>query len=432
MKRLMPKIVLNFKELVASYGTTKILNGFNATICQGEFVGLIGPNGAGKSTLLKCLSGLLAIDSGKIVVEGKDNDDYTYKERAQIVAVVPQSFEIDYDFTVEDIVLMGRNPYLSIRVKESQDDYDRVERAMSVTKTLQFRKRFFNSLSGGEKQRVIIARAIAQEPAIILLDEPTSALDIHHQIQVMELIRDLNLSQSLTVVAVLHDINLASRYCNRLILMKEGRVIADDVPSQVVTEENLREVYPMKMFIHENKLFKKPEIIPLRIIEDKNRFRKKHIHVIGGGNEASQVLESLQSMGHRITIGVINKGCGDWLTARKLNIEMVVEKPFTDITKESYNKNVEIMKQADMILVSDLAFGLGNVKNLKGIEALNCPVYFNQNCLNNDFTQGLLLKYYNRLKAKEDFFAIESDQEFLERLKEETAIKDDRPKEEAN
>ncbi len=424
MKRLMPKIVLDFKQVVASYGDHKILNGFNATICQGEFVGLIGPNGAGKSTLLKCLSALLAIDSGEIIIEGKNNKDYSYKERAQIVAVVPQSFDIDYDFTVEDIVLMGRNPYLSVRVRESQRDYDLVEKAMIATKTLAFRKRFFTSLSGGEKQRVIIARAIAQEPKIILLDEPTSALDIHHQIEVMELIRNLNLGQSMTVVAVLHDINLASRYCNRLILMNEGRVLVDDQPAQVVTEENLKQVYPMKMFIHENKLFGKPEIIPLRIIEEANAFKKRHIHIIAGGNQASSILESLQAMGHRVTMGVVNEGSGDWLTALKLGIEMVVEKPFTDISDKNEKINLAIMKEADMILLSNLAFGRGNIKNLKGLEGLNSPIYFNKNCLNNDFTGGLVDQYYKALKIKKHFFEIDTDQEFIDKVKEETKIKE--------
>jgi iron complex transport system ATP-binding protein len=199
MERLMPRIMLDFKDVVSGYGEKDILQGFSATICQGEFVGLIGPNGTGKSTLLKCLSGLLPIKSGVITLEEKNNTNYTQRERAQMIAVVPQSFDIDYDFTVEDIVLMGRNPYLSYRTRETQNDYNIVTEAMRATKTLNFRKRFYNNLSGGEKQRVIIARAIAQEPDIILLDEPTSALDIHHQIEVMELIRNLNLKKSMTV-----------------------------------------------------------------------------------------------------------------------------------------------------------------------------------------------------------------------------------------
>lgn len=323
MERLMPRIMLDFKDVVSGYGEKDILQGFSATICQGEFVGLIGPNGTGKSTLLKCLSGLLPVKSGVITLEEKNNTSYTQRERAQMIAVVPQSFDIDYDFTVEDIVLMGRNPYLSYRTRETQNDYNIVTEAMRATKTLNFRKRFYNNLSGGEKQRVIIARAIAQEPDIILLDEPTSALDIHHQIEVMELIRNLNLKKSMTVVAVLHDINLAARYCNRLILMKDGRVIIDGTPKEVITEANLKKVYEMKMFIQENKLFCKPEIIPLRVIKESENYRSLKIHVICGGNQASQVLEELEAMGHQVTAGVVNQGSDDWTICDVLGLSLI-------------------------------------------------------------------------------------------------------------
>lgn len=424
MQRLMPRIMLNFKDVVAAYGDTEILRGFNAVICQGEFVGLIGPNGAGKSTLLKCLSGLLPLKSGEIILEEKNNTTYSQRERAQMVAVVPQSFDIDYDFSVEDIVLMGRNPYLSFKVKESRYDYDVVTEAMHATKTLQFRKRLFNTLSGGEKQRVIIARAIAQEPDIILLDEPTSALDIHHQIEIMELIRNLNQKKSMTVVAVLHDINLASRYCNRLILMKNGRVVVDGTPDQVITEENLKKVYDMKMFIQENKLFGKPEIIPLRVIKEAEFYHSLRVHVICGGNNASQILEELEAMGHRVTAGVVNQGSDDWTACDALGIPMIEASPFTAISMENQVKNLELMKACDVILISDLPFGHGNVNNLKGLENLTGDIYFHTNCLKNDFTEGALAQCLATIKAKKALVEISSHQEFLEIIKASTHIEE--------
>lgn len=422
MQRLMPRIMLNFKDVVAAYGETEILRRFNAVICQGEFVGLIGPNGTGKSTLLKCLSGLVPVKSGEIILEGKDNAKYSQRERAQMVAVVPQSFDIDYDFTVEDIVLMGRNPYLSYKVKECQRDYDVVTEAMHATKTLQLKKRLYNTLSGGEKQRVIIARAIAQEPDIILLDEPTSSLDIHHQIEVMELIRNLNLKKSMTVVAVLHDINLASRYCNRLILMKNGQVIVDGTPEQVITEENLKKIYDMKMFIQENKLFGKPEIIPLRVIKEAEFYHSLKIHVICGGNNASQILEELDAMGHRVTAGVVNQGSDDWTVCDVLGIPMIETSPFTAISMEKQAENLELMKDCDVILISDLPFGHGNVNNLKGLEDLRGEIYFHTNCLNNDFTLGVLTQCLENIKANKAVVEINSHQEFLEIIKKKTLI----------
>ena len=424
MQRLMPKIMLNFKDVVAAYGETNVLQGFNATICQGEFVGLIGPNGTGKSTLLKCLTGLLPLKSGEIMLEEKNNADYSQRERAQLVAVVPQSFDIDYDFTVEDIVLMGRNPYLSYRVKESRKDYDMVTEAMRVTKTLSFRKRYYNNLSGGEKQRVIIARAIAQDPDIIFLDEPTSALDIHHQIEVMELIRNLNLKKSMTVVAVLHDINLASRYCNRLILMKNGQVVVDGTPKEVITEDNLKKVYDMKMFIQENKLFEKPEVIPLRVIKETETYHSLRIHVICGGNKASQVLEELEAMGHHVTAGVVNQGSDDWTICDVLGIPMVEESPFTSISLEKQEENLALMADCDFILISDLPFGHGNINNLTGLENLNGSIYFHKNCRNNDFTEGKLSKRLSDIKSKKQLVEIDDHQEFLEIIKKLTLIED--------
>jgi|LGVF01.2.fsa_nt_gb iron complex transport system ATP-binding protein len=422
MERLMPKIMLDFKDVVAGYTDKNILCGFNATICQGEFIGLIGPNGTGKSTLLKCLSGLLEIKSGEIQLDGVNNITYSHRERAQKVAVVPQSFDIDYDFTVEDIVLMGRNPYLSYKSKESKNDYRIVMEAMEGTKTLQFKKRLYNTLSGGEKQRVIIARAIAQEPEIILLDEPTSALDIHHQIEIMELIRDLNLKKSMTVIAVLHDINLAARYCNRLILMNNGEVIVDGTPSQVINEENLKKVYDMKMLIQENKLFGKPEIIPLRVIKSHEMYRKIRVHVICGGNNALQVLEGLEAMGHNVSAGVINQGSDDWMICEALKIHMIEENPFTNISLDKQKENLRMMSECDIVYISDLPFGLGNINNLVGIESLKCKIYLNNNWVNNDFTKGLLETCVNKIKNKRELIEINDDHEFLKAVKKWTMI----------
>ena len=341
-----------------------------------------------------------------------------------MIAVVPQSFDIDYDFTVEDIVMMGRNPYLSYRTKESQNDYAIVTEAMRATKTLNFRKRLYNNLSGGEKQRVIIARAIAQEPDIILLDEPTSALDIHHQIEVMELIRNLNLKKSMTVVAVLHDINLAARYCNRLILMRDGRVVVDGTPKEVITEANLKKVYEMKMFIQENKLFGKPEIIPLRVIKESEDYRSLRIHVICGGNKASQVLEELEAMGHQVTAGVVNQGSDDWTICDVLGIPMIEESPFTAISSEKQAENLAVMAESDLILISDLPFGHGNIANLIGLEKLTGEIYFHRNCLNNDFTEGQLEKRLAVIKKLKTVNEIDDHQEFIEKVKELTLIEE--------
>ena len=408
--------MLKFDGVHTGYGSKEVIKGFTADIHKGEFVGLIGSNGTGKSTLLKCLSGLLPITGGRIVVGGRDNAGLKQRERSQMVAVVPQSFDIDYDFTAEDIVLMGRNPYLSYKDRESAEDYRIVEQAMKMTKTLGFRGRMFNELSGGEKQRVIIARAIAQEPDIILLDEPTSALDVHHQIEVMELIDQLNKNDHMTVVAVLHDINLASRYCGRLIMIQGGRVVADGPPADVVIERNLKQLYNMKMLVRENAVFEKPEIVPIRVLEGEEARNPLHIHVICGGSGASKVIEELDDMGHRVTAGVINEGSDDWLVCKSLNLDIVGERPFTTISMEKQQENLKLMQDADIVLIADVPFGLGNVNNLEGLETLDAEIYLHANRLTNDFTEGRLNACLNKIREKKTVVEIGDHDEFLEIL----------------
>ena len=264
----MNREMLKFSHVAAGYGEREVLKDITKSVKEGEFVGLIGSNGTGKSTLIKCISGLLPLKNGTIMICGKENSALKNRERAQMVAVVPQSYHVGYDFTVEDIVMMGRNPYLSLRKKEGTEDYAIVEEAMKATNTEEFRDRLYNELSGGERQRVILARAIAQKPRIILLDEPTSALDIHHQIEVMELITRLNQEEYVTVLAVLHDINMASRFCQRIVMLQDGAVFADGTPQEVINHSNMERMYQMKLMIRKNPLFHKPEIVPIRVMEE--------------------------------------------------------------------------------------------------------------------------------------------------------------------
>lgn len=411
-------VMLKFESVHTGYGNKKVIKGFTADIKKGDFVGLIGSNGTGKSTLLKCLSGLLPITGGKIYVKGIDNATLKQRERSRVVAVVPQSFNIDYDFSAGDIVLMGRNPYLGYRDKESDKDYAIVEKAMVLTKTIDFKDRRFNELSGGEKQRVIIARAIAQQPDIILLDEPTSALDVHHQIEVMELIDKLNCEDDMTVVAVLHDINLASRYCKRLIMIQGGRVVADGPPCDVVIEKNLKQLYNMKMLIRENSVFEKPEIVPIRVLECEERQKTLHIHVICGGSGASKIVEELDDLGHQVTAGVLNEGSDDWLVCKSLNLDIVEERPFTTISMEKQQENLKMMETADIVLVADVPFGHGNVNNLEGLQDLNAEIYLHKNCLCNDFTNGMLKAALNKIRKTKNIVEIGDHDKFLEILHE--------------
>jgi len=243
----MDKKVVKIQDLEVAYGEKKIINGLNFSVNQGEFVGIIGPNGTGKSTLVKAITNIIQKSSGKIEIMGYDNTKISKKELAKHVAVVPQEFNIEYDFTNWDIVMMGRNPHTKRRNKKNFEDFEIVQEAMKLTNTWQFKDALFNELSGGERQRVIVARAIAQQTQIILLDEPTSHLDIHHQLEIMELIHKLKEDRGVTIVAILHDVNLATRFSDRLILMNNGKVLVEGNPDKVIQEEYLSQLYKMEM-----------------------------------------------------------------------------------------------------------------------------------------------------------------------------------------
>jgi iron complex transport system ATP-binding protein len=220
-----------------------ILHDVSFNVSPGELVGLIGPNGAGKSTLLKVISGLWSGAKGDILLDGKPLARYSPRHIAQVIAHVPQITALDFPFAVKEIVLMGRNPHLSRFQLETEHDRQIVNHTMRRTHTHHLADRLIGTLSGGERQRVLIARALAQEPRLLLLDEPTANLDIQHQIGILSLVRDLIQGDSLGAVAAVHDLELAARFCDRLVLLHNGAVLANGSPEQVLNPDVIRVAY---------------------------------------------------------------------------------------------------------------------------------------------------------------------------------------------
>jgi len=242
------------RDIRFSYNEKEVIKGISFSLEQREFLGIIGPNGAGKSTILKILAGILRIKKGTILILEQDLVTMDRKRLAQRIAFVPQETHSALDFSVEEIALMGRFPYLHAFQREEKRDLEAVEHALAYVDVMQFRKRPINSLSSGERQRVVLARALAQQPEILLLDEPTSHLDLHHQYRIMELLKKLN-AEGMSVITVNHDLNLASLYCQRLILMHEGCICADGPPKTLINKETLRRVYrtEVKIIQHPHK-----------------------------------------------------------------------------------------------------------------------------------------------------------------------------------
>lgn len=412
--------VLRAENLVVSYGEKKILDGLNFSAYKGEFLGIIGPNGTGKSTLVKAVTNIIQTNSGVIYIEGTDNKKISKKERAKLVAVVPQEFNIEYEFTNFDIVMMGRNPHVDKHNKIGQKDYDIVKEAMTMTNTWHFKDSYFNELSGGERQRVIVARAIAQQTHIILLDEPTSHLDIHHQLEVMELIHMLKSKRDITVIAVLHDINMAARFSDRLILLNHGRVVAEGSPNEVIREEHLTKLYNMEMIVRENKVLGKREIIPLRVIKEITHKKSLKVHVVSGGGTGEEVLEKLNSLGFHVTAGVINRGDSDWEICKILGISCVEAPPFSGFTVEDAKANKDLITQADCVLVTNVPFGKGNLQNLEVLMDVDKPIFFFKDQREIDYSEGKASTMIKQLEEKANFKFITSYEEFLKNLDMET------------
>jgi iron complex transport system ATP-binding protein len=236
-------IKLELQNVEVAYGHTVVVKDVTFQVMPGEMVGLIGPNGSGKSTIIKAISRVISLRSGKIFIDGKDVFKMRRGDLARLVGVVPQMSILPSVFTAFEIVLMGRNPHLGLLQYESAKDMAITWQAMERTATQTLAERIVCELSGGEIQRVVVARALAQEPKSILLDEPTANLDIRHQIEILDLIKKLCLENNLMVVIALHDLNLASQYCDRLILINNGTVHAQGTPMEVINSQNIKEVY---------------------------------------------------------------------------------------------------------------------------------------------------------------------------------------------
>ena len=365
----MNREILKFEHVTAGYGKKDAVRDFSCCINRGEFVSLIGPNGSGKSTLIHTITGVVPLRSGKVYLNGKDSNSISSKERAQIVAVVPQNFQADFAFKAKEIVAMGRHPFLKPMHSETEEDYRIIDDALKQTGTFHLRERKITQLSGGERQRIIISAALAQRPELLILDEPTNHLDIQYTLEIMELMRRLNQEQGITVFAVLHDINMAARFSDRIIILREGQMVQDGTTKEVIREEVLKPVYKIDLVVRNNTLLNSAEIIALRSNKTEKRLLNgQRVHIICGGGSGSFLIEGFHNRGWEVSCGVLSPGDSDYALCQSMGVQLIEEKPYCEIGQKAYEKNLHAVRQADVVVLADVDIGRINLKNIQVLE----------------------------------------------------------------
>jgi iron complex transport system ATP-binding protein len=236
-------MIIEVRNLSYAYGKKQILNDMSFGIAEGDFCAIMGQNGCGKTTLLKCIANLLPIKTNTIFINGKDTTTYSIKNLARQIAFVPQHTPLDFEFSAFETVLMGRNPYQTHLQNESQEDWDIVEECMKKTNTWHLRFATLSEMSGGEMQRVLLARALAQQTPIMLLDEPLSNLDISHQFEIIKLLRTISQNEKKTILLIVHDLNMAIRYCQSLLLLHNHSIVYHGDIDKGLTPQNIKDYF---------------------------------------------------------------------------------------------------------------------------------------------------------------------------------------------
>lgn len=357
---------LRVQAVDVAFEARKVLEHVTLEAGPGSLVGLLGPNGSGKTTLLRTINGFLRPNNGAVWFEGRDLRSLNATAIAQAVARIPQNTSLEFSFTARETVLMGRHPHLGRFALEGKQDVQIAEDALATVGLRGMEERGVDTLSGGERQLVLVARALAQQPRLLLLDEPTASLDIAHQVQVMDLVSAL-VRQGVTAVAALHDLSLAAAYCTHLVLLSQGRVVATGRPAEVLTTRNLQQVFNVWATVVPDPVSGRLVITPSHTFAPSPR--PGAVHVIAGGGAGAPLLVELVRAGHRVTAGVLNEGDTDLATARSLGLETIAAPPFAPIDGQLHARNLALISRADVVVLADTPMGHANLRNLEAAGA---------------------------------------------------------------
>jgi len=360
-------VLVDVEGVTFGYGREPILYDVYVQVGKGEMVGLLGPNGSGKTTLLRLVSGVLRPQQGKVVLEERDLQDWGRRGTAQRIAVVPQELHMPFAFTVEQMVSLGRTPYTNLLGSRTSRDAIIVQDAMHATDITPLAGRIFNELSGGERQRVMIAMALAQQPQLLLLDEPTAHLDIKYQIDILELVQRLNRERGVTVIAAMHDLNLAARYFPRLLLFQRG-VVADAGPAEVLEPHLLKRVYGIDVQVGILRGAEHLSVLPPGR-EDVGGQREEEMHpqvlVMAGGGSGELLMRAFADSQIPFIAGALNIGDSDHTLALRLASEVITEQPYAPISSETLDLVHQSLMKVTLLILCPMPIGPGNLALLQ-------------------------------------------------------------------
>ncbi len=339
--------------------SSPVLSGLNIEVRRGEVLGVLGPNGSGKSTLLKTLMSALKPIAGTAFIDGSEifclkSDRLARKMSIMLTERVEVGFLTGYG-----VVALGRYPYVDAFGRLSVNDRKTIEECLQLVNADYLADRLFSEMSDGEKQKVLIARALAQEPEVILMDEPTSYLDARHKLEVMLLLRKIATEKNIAIILTTHDVELALRICDRVVLVKNGGVVAEGIPEEILTSEIMRNVYGV-----ENARFE----IEIGSFELRNDGIDARVHVVCGGGSGANLMRLLAKKGIAFTAGVVHVSDVDYVIARNTAAHLITEKPYREITDTAFEKAKELISKK---VVIDSGFPVGEF-NMKNLELLKC------------------------------------------------------------
>src|SRR5437764_2282661 len=360
-------ILLDVAGLTFGYAKQPLLYAVHLQVRAGEMLGLLGPNGSGKTTLLRLISGVLRPRQGKIFLEGRDLHQWGRRGAARRIAVVPQELHMPFAFTVEHMVGLGRTPFVNFLGSQTKHDQSIVQEAMQAAGIDTLAPRFFNELSGGERQRVIIAMALAQEPRLLLLDEPTSHLDIKYQVETLELIQHLNRERGMTIIAAMHDLNLAARYFPRLLLFQRG-IVADAGPAEVLQPKLLSRVYGINVQVGILRGSEHLSVLPPsgESMEEEARDRvQAQVHVMAGGGSGELMMRALADAQIPFVAGALNIGDSDHTLALRLAEDVITEQPYAPISPAMLERVCASLIHVALLILCPVPIGPGNLALLQ-------------------------------------------------------------------